>query len=67
MITQQFMQDFLKVKARITIVNELDEILYEGIVKNIPMEIINDTEIYYIDGLGLNNDIIIAITNKTEN
>ena len=67
MTTQQFMQDFLKVKARITIVNELDEILYEGIVKNIPMEIINDTEIYYIDGLGLNNDIIIAITNKTEN
>ena len=61
MKTRQFITDYLKDFARITIVNEYKEILYIGDVISLPRGLFNKTKISSVEGLGTENDLIIEI------
>lgn len=62
MKTMQFIKDYLKDFARITIVGTNGDIWYEGDAISLRRSIVNDTIISKIDGLGSENDIIIEVT-----
>ena len=62
MKTMQFIKDYLKDFARITIVGTNGDILYEGDAISLRKSIVNSTIISKIEGLGSENDIIIEVT-----
>ena len=62
MKTMQFIKDYLKEEAKITISNDKGSILYEGDVMSLCRSIVKGTKISKIEGLGCNNDIIIEVT-----
>lgn len=60
MKTLQFLHDYLKDEARITI-EQNGEIQYEGDVISLPREIVKGTKIVNICGIGSEHDIIITV------
>ena len=63
MKTMQFIKDYLKDGARITIAVG-SNIVYEGDVRSIPRGIAYGTKVLRISGLGVNNDIIIEAVDE---
>lgn len=57
----QFLTDYLKDFARVTLADERGDIFYEGDVISIPREILRGLELNKIEGLGTQNDIIIEV------
>ena len=52
---------YLKDTATITVVNEFKEILYDGTVKDIPINFSIHKEVISVSGFGSHNDLIIEI------
>lgn len=57
----QFLHDYLKDFARVTLADERGDIFYEGDVISIPIELLRGLELEKIEGLGSQNDIIVTV------
>jgi len=55
-----FIDNYLKRTARITLANTMGDILYHGLVKNLPEHLMEGT-VERIEGLGNEDDIIIFV------
>lgn len=60
----KFINNYLKAKAIVTIVNVQGSITYEGTVANLPRNILENKRVSNISGLGDSGDIIITIEDE---
>lgn len=61
MYLRQFLVEYLKAHARITLVDEQDDIFYEGDVISLPRTLVRNLYVTDIRGLGSQDDIIITV------
>ena len=64
MKTTTFLLNYLDNNAIVTINNTHGDILYEGLLGELPISIVRDTTVNRIEGLGSNNDIIIEVERR---
>ena len=62
MLVKGFIYAYLKQKAIVTLAKENGDIIYEGSIKNLDMNIISGMYVKEICGLGSLSDIIITLT-----
>ena len=61
MYLRQFLKEYLKDHARITLVEERGDIFYEGDVISLPTVLTRNLSVTDISGLGSQDDIIITV------
>ena len=61
MKTSNFLLNYLRETAKITICNTHGSILYEGELGEMPMSVVRGTIVSRIEGLGSLNDLIVEV------
>lgn len=67
MSTFKFLCDYINSGAKITVCKRNGDIIYTGVLREMPVRLIRNTVFVDVDGLGIEKDLIITVKERGAN